>query len=459
MAIDPPIFKSYDIRAIYPTQLDEEGMERVIKSIYQIISSKSGKDKLKLVLSRDMRTSSPTLSAVAQKALLSMGAEVIDIGLSSTPTMYFSVFSLGVDGGIQISASHNPKEYNGVKIVMNSPSGLIKIGKGTGMEEVKELALSDKPFEDSLSGSMTNNEAMVEAEVRNSMKIADNPEIKEFKIVADAANSVGALYLDELFKHIPGNLIRMNFELDGNFPSHQPDPLNFETLVDLQNKVKEEKADIGFAPDGDGDRFFFIDENGDIVPPSIITSLVSREILKKQPGATILFDIRYILNPTKIIQENSGQFAITKVGHAFITEKMHETGAIFAGESSSHFFFKDAGNGEAPMGVILTVLGVMTREGKKLSELVEELRRSWESGEFNFKVSNSPEILNALKEEYKDGDLNELDGIAITYPAWRFSVRTSNTEPLLRLNVEALDKETMETKRDELKSTIEGIAK
>ena len=459
MRIDPAIFKSYDIRAVYPTQINEKNIKIISFAIYKIISDKIGKEKFTIAAGHDMRVSSPALFAVLKQTLLDLGLDVIDFGLVSTPTFYFGVYSRKYDSGIQLSASHNPKQYNGLKIVINSPKGLIKIGKSTGMEEIKEQALQEQKIPTVSKGSVVEDKDILVAEVQNAIKIAGNPEIKEFKIVADAANSMGATYIDELMKHIPGELIRMNFTLDGTFPVHQPDPLDPQNLLDLQKIIVEEKADIGFAPDGDGDRFFFIDERGITVPPSIITSLIARELLKSNPGATILFDIRYILNPTKIIEENGGKYEITKVGHAFITEKMHETGAIFAGESSSHFFYKDAGNGEAPLPVVLTVLGVMTRENKKLSELVEELRRSYESGEFNFKVTNAPEIFESLKNKYKDGQLNDMDGIAITYSDFRFSLRSSNTEPLIRLNVEAYDKKVMEKRRDEIKDEIERLAK
>ncbi|OGH47753.1 MAG: hypothetical protein A3A51_04950 [Candidatus Levybacteria bacterium RIFCSPLOWO2_01_FULL_39_10] len=457
MTINPSIFKSYDIRAIYPTQINEENIEIIAQSIYKVISKKINKEKFSFAIGRDMRLSGPSLYEHLKKALLSCGLEIIDFGLISTPTFYYGVYANKYDAGVQLSASHNPKNHNGLKIVVNSPAGLIKIGKNTGMDEIKNDALGFGSFLNVSGGKISEKKDILENEVKNALKLAKNPKLNQFRVVADAANAMGALYIDELFKYIPGELIRMNFELDGTFPVHQPDPLNFETLIDLQKKVLEEKADIGFAPDGDGDRFFFIDEKGQIVTPSIITSLVAREILKTHPGAMILFDIRYILGPSKIIQENSGKFAITKVGHAFITEAMHETGAIFAGESSSHFFFKETGNGEAPIPVILTVLAVMTRENKKLSEIVQELRRSWESGEFNFEVINAAEIIESLKQKYSDGKLDEMDGIAITYPNWRFSLRSSNTEPLLRLNVEAYDKSVMEEKRDELKSEIEKL--
>lgn len=456
MPINPSIFKSYDIRGVYPSEIDEGTIFQITKSIYQFISQKTGKINPTILLGRDMRVSSPSLFDTAKKSLVEAGAKVIDADLVSTPTFYFAVYSKGYDGGIQISASHNPKEYNGVKIIMSTPKGILKIGKPTGMDDIKNLSLQGVNPKNS-GGEVSKLENILEEEVENAIRIAGNPKIKTFKVVADAANAMGALYIDAFFKKVSGNLIKMNFGLDGTFPVHQPDPFQKETLVDLQKMVIEEESDIGLAPDGDGDRLFFIDEKGEIVPPTIITSIVARELLKKNPGEKILVDIRYILTPQKIIGENGGTTEITKVGHAYITEAMHQTGAIFAGESSAHFYFRETGNGESPMPVILMVLSAMTSEGKKLSELVEELRRSYESGEVNFKVSNASEIMDDFKKKYHDGVLSELDGIAISYPDWRFSLRTSNTEPLMRLNVEALKKEVMEDKTDELIRLIESL--
>lgn len=458
MTMDPKIFKAYDIRGIYPDDINEENVVQIVKAIYTFFSQKLGKKDFTVVLGQDMRTSTPSLFKKALDTLVNLGANVIDVGLVSTPTFYFAVSHYGYDTGIQITASHNPKEYNGLKFVINSPKGLLKIGKSTGMEDVKNMSLSEITISSSQKGTVVQKTGVVEDEVKNALNIAGNPEIKEFKVVADPANAMGALYIEELYKHIPGQLIKMNFTLDGTFPVHQADPLQAETLVDLQKRVIEEKADFGLAPDGDGDRLFFIDEQGSVIPASIITALVARELLQKNKGEKILFDIRYILTPKKIVEENNGTYEITKVGHAFITEKMHETGAIFAGESSAHNFFRDTGNAESQLPVIITVLSVMSREGKRLSEIVEELRRSYESGEYNFKVTDSSKILQELKEKYKDGELSTLDGVAISYPDWRFSVRTSNTEPLLRLNLEALSKETMEQKRDEIISLIKSLS-
>lgn len=247
--------------------------------------------------------------------------------------------------------------------------------------------------------------------------------------------------------------------MDGTFPAHQPDPLQKATLVDLQKRVVEEHADLGLAPDGDGDRLFFIDEKGNIVPPTIITSLVAKELLKTHPGAKFLVDIRYILTPKKIIEENGGKMLVTKVGHAFITQGLGESGAIFAGESSGHYFFRDTGNAESQMPMILMVLKILREENKPFSEVVNEYRRSYESGEINFTVSNAPEIMEAIMKQYYKGTLDKMDGVAIDFPTWRFSVRISNTEPLLRLNIESYQKEEMEQKRDELTTFIGSLKK
>jgi len=457
--IDPKIFKAYDIRGIYPTQLDETNVVPIIRAIYKFFYDSIGKKQPTIVLAYDMRLSGPQLFAKAKDTLLEMGANVIDAGQLSTPSFYFTVFHYAYDCGIQITASHNPKEYNGMKFVKYSPQGLIKIGKPTGMEDIQKMAIEGVEFTPTTKGSVTPKTGILEDEVENALKTFNNPELKKFKIVADPANAMGGQYIDALFKKVPADLIRMNFELDGSFPVHPPDPLDFNNLKDLQARVLEEKADFGMAPDGDGDRLYFIDEKGQIIPATLITALVARELLKEKPGQIIYVDIRYLLGSTKIIEECGGKLEKTKVGHAYITEAMNKTGGPFAGESSGHFYFGSTGNAESQLAVIVSVLKVLSRENKPLSEVVKELQRSYESSEFNFKVTNAPEILDALKEKYKDGELLTLDGVSISYPTWRFNVRTSNTEPLLRLNVESFDSSEMETKRDELMSFIKSLVK
>lgn len=436
----PPegIFKSYDIRGIYPDQLNEENVIPTTRAILKFFQNQfPGKEDMTVVVGRDMRSSSPALFEAVTTTLTDLGVHVIDPGLVSTPTFYYAVFNNGYDAGIMITASHNPKQYNGLKIVVNPKNGgLIKVGKSTGMEEIKKMAIEGVQFEPAGEGKITQIDHVTEDEVQNALKLTNNPKLNSYKIVADAANAMGALYIDHLYKHIPGELVKLYFELDGDFPNHAADPLDPKNNEDVEKKVVEEGADLGLALDGDGDRIFFVNEKGSVVPPSIITAIVARELLKEHKGEKILFDIRYIMTAKRVTEEEGGVAVITKVGHAFITEMMNKGGGIFAGESSAHYFFKATGNAEGPLLVLLHVLNAMTKTGKKLSELEAEVKRSHQSGEMNFRVKNAKEIIEKLKELHSDGEISEIDGVAVQYPDWRFSLRMSNTEPLLRLNVE-----------------------
>lgn len=436
----PPeaIFKSYDIRGTYPDQINEENVVPATRAIFKFIQDKfPEKEEITVVVGRDMRSSSPGLFKSVTETLVELGAHVIDPGLVSTPTFYYAVFSGGYDSGIQITASHNPKNYNGLKIVVNPKNGgLIKVGKPTGMEDIKRMALEGQGPSIKGLGKITQIDGVGEDEVQNALKIMGHPKLNSYKVVADAANAMGALYIEKLYQHIPGELVKLYFELDGDFPNHAADPLDPKNNEDVQAKVVEEGADLGLALDGDGDRIFFIDEKGSVVSPAKITAIVARELLREHKGEKILFDIRYIMTPKRVVEEEGGVTEVTKVGHAFITERMNASGGIFAGESSAHYFFRDTGNAEGPLLVLMHVLNAMTKTGKKLSELGEEVTRSKESGEMNFRVKNAKDIIAKLKELHADGEISEIDGVAVQYPDWRFSLRSSNTEPLLRLNVE-----------------------
>lgn len=455
--INPKIFKAYDIRGIYPTDINEENITDIIKAIYTYFVGDIKKDRLTVVVGRDMRLSSPSLTEIALKTLKDLGAEVIDIGLSSTPTLYFAVKKHNFDAGIEISASHNPKDYNGLKIVINTPNGIVKIGKTTGMEEIGALAQNRKFSERKDGGSITKLQSIVEEEVQDAINNVNPTNLKPFKVVADTANAMGIFYLDALYKKIPGQLIVINKQLDGTFPAHQPDPLKSETLKGLQAKVIEVKADLGIAPDGDADRTFFIDEKGSIISPSLITSLVIRELLTKFPGETVICDIRYLVNAKAIVDKMGGKLVISKVGHALITETMHKSNALFAGESSGHYFFRQTGFAESSVTVVLIILDILSKENKPLSEILKEVQSAFESGETNFKLedtSKAKPILDKLIEAYREGELSMLDGIAIDFNNWRFSVRTSNTEPLLRFNLEANTKDEMLAKKQEVTDLI-----
>ena len=459
MQINQSIFKAYDIRGIYPEEINEQNYEHIIRSIYTFFVKKIKKERLTIVLGRDMRVSSPSLHEVAKETLVASGATVIDIGLAPTPTFYLAALKFGYDAGIQVSASHNPPQYAGIKFVIRDGDKVIKIGKNTGMDEVKDRVSTEDYVPYTNDGKViTRNDMLdIEADLAFKEMEIDPKSIKPFKVVADPGNGMGALYIDKLFNKIPGELIRMNYELDGTFPNHQPDPLKYENLKDLCKRVKEEKADFGIAPDGDGDRVFFVNEKGDVIDATFITSLIAQEALSQHKGATVVVDIRYIRNVSEVVKKLGGRVFVSKVGHAYITEDVNREKAYFAGESSGHFYFGSLGGAESAIRVILYVLKALSEENKPLSQILAHLKSSHESGEFNFVLPAEVKASSLLEEfidMHKDADISKLDGIAINYPQWRFSIRTSNTEPLLRLNVEGENKGLVDQKLEEISGII-----
>lgn len=456
--INPKIFKAYDIRGIVPTELNDDNIEEIVRAIYTFFSQDLGKRDLTVVLGRDMRISSPTFHEKAKQALANSGATVIDIGLSPTPSVYYTVLTYGYDVGIQISASHNPAEYNGLKMVKRVGQKLVKIGKDTGMPEVARIAAEKAFAEYTNDGKVIEKPGIIAEEMEKAIAAISPQHIGKLKVVADPANAMGIPPLKALFDKFPQvEFITMNFELDGTFPAHQADPLQFKFHRWLQDKVVEEKADLGISTDGDADRVFFIDEKGEIIPATLITSLIAREILLQYPGERLLFDIRYTRNAQRVVEKYGGTYGYTKVGHALITEQLNQENAIFAGESSGHFYFREVGGCESSMRIVLYVLEAIGREKKPISEILKDLQSSFESGETNFELPADLDVkqfLHTLAEEYKDGEVSWLDGIAIDFPEWRFNIRTSNTEPLLRLNVEGESETIMKQKNEELTQRI-----
>ncbi|MBI4009086.1 phosphomannomutase/phosphoglucomutase [Candidatus Roizmanbacteria bacterium] len=457
MTVNPSIFKAYDIRGIYPQDINEENISQIIKGIYTFFVKDLQKNKLGIALGRDMRLSSPSLFNKAKAALVNMGADVFDIGLVSTPTFYFAVLKYGYDAGIQISASHNPPQYNGIKFVRRDGNRLLKVGKGTGMEKVRENVLKQSFIASNKKGKVSENQKVVQDEIQSAFDTIKPKSIKPFKVVADPGNAMGILYLEKLFEKLPCKLIRMNFILDGTFPSHQPDPLEEKNVKDLEIKVKKEKADLGISTDGDADRIFFIDEKGKVVKASLITSLLAKDILKEYPGEKVLIDVRYVRNIWNAVKKSKGRPIVGKVGHALITTHMIREDVIFCGESSGHYFYRSTGYAESSVLTILRLLKILTEESKPLSQLIKEVQSSVESGEYNFVLKDinlSEGLLKNIANDYKDGTISLMDGLAVDFPSWRFSIRTSNTEPLLRLNIEGETKDLVENKLQELKSKI-----
>ena len=455
---NPSIFKAYDIRGVYGVDLDDETAYKIGYSYAQMRKSELPLDRpLQIAVGADMRLSSPALKEKLIQGLINGGVDVVDIGLASTPTFYFAVANYNYDGGVLVSASHNPKEYNGFKLVrqkawpMSGEGGLYVL---RDMVAKLELAAIKPP---ATANSLSAKGDVLADQVAHDLKFADSNKINKLKIVIDPANAMGALYFDELFKNIPQmEIIRMNWELDGSFPAHEADPFKEENLRGLCARVKQENADLGITTDGDGDRIFFVDNNGESVEPGITRAILCKIFLRENPGAKICYDIR----PGKItydtIIENGGVPIVTRVGHSLIKEKTIEEGAVFAGESSGHFFLNMGEEGcyEVPLIVTLKILAELSLSGLKFSETIKPYKRYFHSGEINSRVENAAEKIKEIKEKYKDGQQNDLDGITVEYPEFWFNVRGSNTEPLLRLNLEAKTKELMEEKRDEVLGII-----
>lgn len=446
------IFKAYDIRGIYPDELNEDTIYKIGRAYADILLGNLNHKNVTLVVGRDMRVSSPSLSESIIKGITDQGANVIDIGLVSSPTFFFGVSELGADGGMQVSASHNPKEYNGVKIVGRKA---LPVGYDNGINIIEKKVLDNNFKATNRKGTYRKEDGILDKELQFSLNMANPEKIKFLKVAADPANAMGAQYLSALFEELPCELIKMNFDLDGTFPAHEADPLKEQNRKDVQHKVIEAKADLGITTDGDGDRIFFVDEKGEDVEPAILRGIMSKIVLREHPGAKICYDIRPGKITRDMILESGGIPSVTRVGHTLIKKQALEEDAVFAGESSGHFFFNtEMGMFEMPMVVILKLLEEICTSGKTLSEIVSPLKKYFHSGEINSSVADKEAKMKELANTYKEGAISWLDGVTIEFDDFWFNVRPSNTEPLLRLNLEAISKEIMEHRRDEVLKKI-----
>ena len=446
------IYKAYDIRGIYPTELHEKTAYGVGRAFAVLLQTENPGEDLEIVVGRDARESGDTLTTEVIKGLREGGLDIAYVGLVSTPTFYFAVAKYGYAGGLMGSASHNPAEYNGFKLVR---ARAVPVGGETGIKDIEAMVLAGVYPQSDRRGTLSEKKGVLEDQVEHDLRFADVKKIKPLKIVADAANGMGALYLDELFKHLPCELVKMYFDLDGRFPNHEADPLKEENKEALKKRVVAEKADLGIATDGDGDRIFFVDDKGESIDPAILRGIMARIFLREKPGATIAYDIRPGKITKDMIEENGGKPLVTRVGHSLIKQAVIEQDAYFAGESSGHFFLSlDHGVYEVPMIVTLKLLQELSVSSMSASEYIRPLKRYAHSGEINTRVRNVAETIEAVAKEYSDGAQSRLDGITVEYADFWFNVRGSNTEPLIRLNLEAKSKEVMEQKRDEVLSVI-----
>ena len=452
--INEGVFKAYDIRGIYPTEIDEDFAYKLGCGYAAFVLEKNPSAKT-VVLSSDMRLSSPALRAEVERGLLDSGMNVIDIGLSSTPTFYFAVAYYGYDAGIQVSASHNPKQWNGFKMVLK---GGFPVSKNTGILRIKENMLNGVCVKSGERGIVHKEENVLEDLANEQLANVDLAKIGKFKIVIDAANAMGSPDMEEFFKHVPAEVVKINFDLDGNFPSHESDPMKEENVALLKEEVVKNGADFGIAIDGDADRYFLVDEKGAVLPLEILLAMMAKEELKIYPGSPICYDVRCGKTPLDIITEMQGDPVLTPVGHSLIKEIMLENDAVFGGESSGHFYYREHyGTFEMPFVLLTRFLALLSAEEKTFSEMAAPYKRYAGSGEINRKVADTQATLARIKETYKDGKIVEIDGVSVEYPDYWFNVRASNTEPLIRLNLESKSKELTDEKVQEVLKVIEAI--
>jgi len=448
---DPKIFKAYDIRGIYRDQLDEDFAYKLGQALVSYLKADV------LVVGRDMRQSGTKLFEALAQGILDSGADVLDVGQVSTPLLYFTIAEYGYPGGVMISASHNPAQYNGFKICQKQA---IPLSLEEGLSELKQIVeknqLVQKPKGQLIQTDVTDDYVQ---KVLGLVNVSLLKRAKELKVVADFGNGMGAKTLSNIFQTLGLNLLPLYPEPDGSFPHHEPNPLKEENLIDLEKAVIKEKADLGIALDGDADRIGFVDEKGETVSGDIITALLAKMVLEKYPCAKIIYDLRSSWSTAEEIQKAGGQPIEYKVGHALIKRKIKEEDAAFAGELSMHFYWKDFYGVENADLAILKILELLLQEKKSFSKLVKPLKRYFHSGEINFEVSDKEKKIQEIAQKYQDqpnARVSYLDGLKIEFPNWWLSLRPSNTEPLLRLNLEAKTKELMEEKKQELKALIQG---
>ena len=440
------IFKAYDIRGLSPSELDAPLARRIGIAFVDYLKAKD------IVIGRDMRDTSPDLAAAFIEGARCRGANVIDIGMVSTDMLYYAVASQGKDGGAMLTASHNPKQYNGIKLVR---AGAIALSGDAGIKEVRDGALGPEPATFGGPPGSHSHQDVSDAYVAHCLGFIDVNKLRPLKLVLDAGNGMGGPTAERIFGKLPFERTDLYFTPDGNFPNHPADPLVEENRRDIIAAVKAGGADLGIAWDGDADRCFFIDDTGEFIPGDFVTALLGTMFSKREPGATIVYDVRASRAVADSVKAAGGNPVMHRVGHAFMKVKMRELNAVYGGEVSAHYYFRDnwfADNGMIPA---LLLLELVCGSGKKLSELLAPYRAKYFiSGEVNSKVADVPRALRLLEERYKDGRVTRLDGVSVDYDSWHFNVGGSNTEPLLRLNLEAFSKEEMEGRRDEVLALI-----
>jgi phosphomannomutase len=450
MSINASIFKAYDVRGLYPQEINGEAARLIGRGFVAYLNAR------RIAVSRDMRLSSPAIASAFIEGARLQGADVVDYGMMATDMLYFAVARDGHDGGVQITASHNPKQYNGIKMVRKEA---FPLSGDSGINDIRDMiAASRLPAPAAATGSLTQ-ASVVDDYVKHVLSFIDVSIIKPFNVVLDAGSGMAGMVAPLLFRHIPtAKLTTLCFEVDGTFPNHEANPLIEENRRDITERVVAEKADIGIAWDGDADRCFFLDGAGEFVAGDFVTALLAEAFLIKHPGAKIVYDVRASYAVKDTAARYGSEALMNRVGHAFFKRRMREDNAIFGGEVTGHYYFRDnfyADNGFIPA---LLILELMSRKGQTLHELLAPLREKYFiSGEINTRVSDmrkAQEKIDGLSAKYQAGKVYTMDGVSAEFPDWHFNVRGSNTEPMLRLNLEATTPTLMAEKRDEVLAFI-----
>jgi phosphomannomutase len=448
--LDPKAFKAYDVRGVYGSELDEQGAYAIGRAYVEQF------EPHRIAVGRDMRLSAPTMAAAVIEGAADAGAEILDIGMVGTEMVYFAVGELGLDGGIMVTASHNPKEYTGMKVVRQ---GALPVGGDSGLLDVRDRALlgSDASGSDRARGEVRQQDIWP-AYVDCVLSFIDAGALRPLRVVIDAANGMAGTMLPRVLERLPLEVVRCYFEPDGSFPNHEPNPLLPENREFIVSKTLAEGADFGVAFDGDADRCFFVDDAGEFVPGDFATALLAEGVLEKEPGGGVIYDVRASWAVPETIERAGGIPLVNRVGHAYIKHRMREEAAVFAGEVSGHYYFRDFTQADSGVIPFLLMAERVSKSGTKLSELLRPYReRYFITGELNTPVADVALKLHELKERFgPEGTVSHLDGISIEADDWHFNVRPSNTEPLLRLNLEARSLELMERKRDEVLAVIDA---
>ena len=444
--LEPKVFKAYDVRGIYPDELDEAGAHAIGRAYVQEFEPR------RIAVGRDMRLSAPAMADAVMRGVAEAGTDVLDLGMVGTEMVYFAVGELGLDGGIAVTASHNPREYTGMKIVRR---GALPVGGDSGLLDIRTRALADSRNGAKAPGAIEQYDIWP-AFVERVLSFVDVAALKPLRVVIDAANGMAGAMLPPVLERLPIEAVGFYFDPDGSFPNHEPNPLLPENREFIVRTTLAEGADLGVAFDGDADRCFFVDDSGEFVPGDFVTALLARSILAKEPGAKIIYDVRASWAVPETIEQAGGVPLVNRVGHAFIKHRMREEGATFGGEVSGHYYFRDFSQADSGVVPFLLMLELISQKEQKLSEILRPYReRYFITGELNTPVSDVALKLQELKERFgPEGKVSHLDGVSVDADDWHMNVRPSNTEPLLRLNLEARTQGLMERKRDEVLRVI-----